>query len=60
MLYNIEKKRVKKDIDCYSCEKYDARMKKCNGCNSICFEYDSLTNTIIDGITKMPIKNKEQ
>ena len=59
MLYNIEKKKIKSFFDCYKCQHYDNETKKCNGLNKCCFIYDTKTNTIIDGITKMPIQIKE-
>ena len=43
-------------LDCANCAHFDRRTKTCNGLNKICFEYDEKTQTIIDGITKMPRK----
>lgn len=56
MLYNIEKKELKTDKTCIGCAYYDKRLKKCDGLNKCCFEYDPKTQTVIDGITKMPMK----
>lgn len=58
MLYNIEKKEVRTLKTCMNC-KYLEKNKKCNGIGKCCFEYDSKTKTIIDTITKMPIKISE-
>jgi hypothetical protein len=56
MLYNIEQKKIKTALDCCSCSHFDKKTKKCNGINKVCFEYDEKTKTVIDGITKLPIK----
>lgn len=56
MLYNIEKKKIKEFSDCFNCKHYDTIKKQCSGINKACFEYDPKTRTIIDGVTKMPIK----
>lgn len=56
MLYNKDLKRPRKPTDCVSCPLFDKNYKKCNGANKICFEYDPKTQTVIDGITKLPIK----
>lgn len=55
MLYNKEKKRVKQGVDCITCQYWDSKLKKCNGLNKNCFEYDEKTQKIIDGITKKAI-----
>ena len=47
-------------LDCANCAHFDRRTKTCNGLNKICFEYDEKTQTIIDGITKMPRKVQEE
>ena len=39
-------------------KEFDSKLKKCNGLNKTCFEYDEKTNTIIDGVTKMPVQLK--
>lgn len=44
MLYNIVKKRVKKDIDCLTCPLFDRKKKICMGINKICFDYNKLKN----------------
>lgn len=56
MLYNIEKKKIKDITDCTKCPYFCKG--KCNGIGKVCFEYDKKTHTIIDTITKMPIKLK--
>lgn len=58
MLYNILTKKVINLIDCNSCDKFDKKLKKCNGLNERCFEFDTKTKTIIDGVTKMPVNLK--
>lgn len=54
MLYNTKLKKVKTITDCPTCSYFDKKLKKCNGLNKICFEYDAKTQTIIDGNTKLP------
>ena len=54
MIYNIDLKRLTKQTDCITCSKFDKQLKKCNGLNKVCFEYDGKTQTIIDGNTKLP------
>lgn len=56
MLYDIEKKKVHSPIDCFTCPHYDSRLLKCHGANKCCFEYDEKTKTVIDGVTKLPLK----
>lgn len=55
MLYNIETGTIKTNLTCLSCSYFNKKLKKCEGLNKVCFEYDSKTNTAIDGITKLPI-----
>lgn len=56
MLYNLEKKRVKELGDCAACPHFNQSDLRCEGLNKICFEYDAKTKTIIDGVTKLPLK----
>lgn len=58
MLYNLKKRRIKKATDCASCPYFDKATKKCSGMNKNCFLYDEKTKTIVDGITKLPLKIK--
>lgn len=58
MLYNQEKHKVQEMIDCEVCHHFDARLKKCNGIGKCCLEYDPVTNTAIDPITRLAIKIK--
>lgn len=58
MLYNREKKAVKTNKDCLKCEYFDKKEKRCLGFNKKCFEYDAITGSIIDGITKLTIQTK--
>lgn len=58
MLYNINEKKKQNLIMCFDCKEFDSKLKKCNGLNKTCFEYDEKTNTIIDGVTKMPVRLK--
>ena len=60
MLYNFEKKRVKKDSDCNWCEHFEKSTKKCKGFGACCFEYDQLTGSCIDPITKLPFNPTER
>ena len=59
MLFNIEKRAKKKATDCINCPYFDKVTKKCNGLNKNCFLYDEKTQTIIDGVTGLPLKIKE-
>lgn len=56
MLYNREKERVKRQVDCMTCPYFDKEKKKCNGLGKTCFEYDPKTKTVIDPITKLAIR----
>ena len=59
MLYNKDTKQVKKTIgnaQCLECKCFDKEKKVCNGLGKICYEYDEKTKTVIDSITKLPIK----
>jgi hypothetical protein len=56
MLYNIEKRKIKDFMDCMSCPCFEKG--RCKGIGKVCFEYDKKTQTIVDPITKMPIKLK--
>lgn len=60
MLYDIEKKKVHTDTDCLTCPHYDSNLLICNGLNKCCFEYDKATKTVIDGVTKLPLKISEK
>lgn len=56
MLYNKELKKVQTNTDCITCTHFDKRKKKCLGIGKNCFEYDPITQTCIDPITKLIIK----
>ena len=56
MLYNRELKQVQKSTQCISCAYFDKRKKKCNGIGKNCFEYDPITQTCLDPITRLTIK----
>lgn len=56
MLYNKEKKRVMHSADCITCPHFDNYEKKCNGIGVCCFEYDPMTKTAVDPVTKLVIK----
>lgn len=56
MLFNIEKKKIKNNKHCLSCKYFDKASHKCSGIGKVCFEYDKDTQTLIDPITKMPLK----
>ena len=62
MLYNLEQKRVKKKsvTDCINCPYFNVKLKKCEGLNKNCFLYDEKTKTIVDGVTKLPLKINEE
>lgn len=55
-LYNITYKRKKEVEDCFTCPAFDKVLKKCNGLDSVCFQYDEKTRTVINGKTKLPMK----
>ena len=59
MLYNVKLKKVQYLTDCYGCDLFDTRFKKCKGLNKRCFAYDETTGTCFDGVTKLPIKIDE-
>lgn len=56
MLYNRDKQKIQKNVDCLTCPYFDGQKKKCNGIGKNCFEWDAKTQTAIDPITKLPIK----
>ena len=60
MLYNRELKKVKTDVDCLECSKYDKQEKRCKGIGVVCFEYDQITQTCIDPITGMPFEVEDE
>lgn len=60
MLYNINKDRIKRDSDCGDCEYFDTDTKTCNGFGVKCFEFDPITQTCLDPITKLPFDPKEK
>ncbi len=59
MLYNKEQNRVKQDTDCAGCQYFDIPTKTCSGIGKNCFEYDKITGTCIDPITKLAFDPKE-
>lgn len=59
MLYNLEKNKVCSKVDCQECPSFDKKTKTCKGFGKICFEYDPITNTALDPITRLPIKKEE-
>lgn len=59
MLYNKNLKKPRTNLDCLKCEYFDKHKKKCNGLGVICEEYDPLTGTLIDSLTKLPKKSEE-
>lgn len=58
MIYNLREQRIKRATDCVSCPYFDKTTKKCMGMNKNCFLYDEKTHTIVDGVTKLPLKVK--
>lgn len=56
MLYNIETGKVKELGDCAQCSHFNKTDLRCEGLNKCCFEFDEKTKTIIDGVTKLPLK----
>lgn len=60
MLYNKEQNRVKQDLDCIECIHFDKKEKRCKGIGVNCFEYDQVTQTCLDPVTRLPINPNEQ
>ena len=58
MLYNKKLNKPKTNLDCLSCEFFNKEKKKCEVRGKVCFEYDSITNILIDPITRLPLKKK--
>ena len=58
MLYNHGLGKVQKPTQCITCPYFNQTLKKCEGLNKNCFLYDDKTQTIIDGVTKLPLKIK--
>ena len=56
MLDNKAKGKENKTSYCITCKYFDKVEKKCNGIGKNCFIYDPKTKTVIDPITKLPIK----
>lgn len=56
MLYNKDLKKVQTMTDCLQCSHWDSYFKRCNGVGKTCFEYDAVTHTALDPVTKLPIK----
>jgi len=55
MLFNTKLNKVHCFTDCLKCEKFDEQTLKCRGLGQICYEYDPLTQTVFDGVTRLPI-----
>lgn len=60
MLYNIKLDTIQRNTQCLECEYYDLNKRKCNGLGITCYEYDELTNTIIDTFTGLPLKREKK
>lgn len=60
MLYNIELGGIQKPTQCITCPYFNQTLKRCEGLNKNCFLYDDKTDTIIDGVTKLPLKIKRK
>lgn len=59
MLYNLTTKKIKTAVDCITCPYFNKTYKKCEGLDKNCLLYDEKTDTIIDGVTKLPLKIKK-
>lgn len=55
MLYNKDREKVQTNADCLTCPYFDRAKKKCKGIGKACFEYDPITMTAFDPVTKLPI-----
>lgn len=60
MLYNIKLDRIIGNADCFNCEFFDKQNLKCEGFGKACFEYDELTDTLLDAFSGLPLKTKEK
>lgn len=58
MIYNIDKKEIQSDKLCFGCKYYNEKTRLCSGIGKVCLEFDEKTQTIIDPITKLPLKIK--
>lgn len=58
MLYNKKRQKPNKTSYCMNCVYFNKRMKQCEGIGINCFIYDPKSRTVIDPITKLPIKIK--
>lgn len=56
MLFNKELNKQNKTSFCTKCKYFNTVKKQCNGIGKNCFLYDPKTKTVIDPITKLPIK----
>lgn len=56
MLYNKDLKKPNKTSYCMKCKHFNRAKKQCEGIGKTCFLYDPKTKTVIDPITKLPIK----
>lgn len=60
MIYNIKLDRVIGNADCFNCEHFNKQTLNCEGFGKVCFEYDELTDTLIDAFSGLPLKIKEK
>ena len=58
MLYNIKEGKIQDITLCFYCPYFNKTDKKCEGLNTVCFEYDDTTKVIIDGTTGLPRRLK--
>ena len=56
MLFNLKLNKVQASSQCITCPHFDKTQKKCFGIGKCCAEYDPKTRTVIDPVTKMPLK----
>ena len=56
MFYDNELEKLHSPIDCLTCKHFDKVEKKCKGFGKKCFEFDPITQTILDPYTKLPLK----
>ena len=57
MLYDTKLGRPHNYLDCEQCARYNKRLQKCEGGYNVqCFEFDPYTQTVIDGVTKLPLR----
>lgn len=58
MLYNVKEKKLINSVMCEKCEYKEGI--KCKGIGKCCFLYDEKTGTLVDPLTRKPIKSRKE